>query len=95
MKKLLIILFAITLLIACERKSGRILPPEDTKYKVEIIGLSEAVIDSTTGLKLYKHKVRKYDEHSPVKGESSYVLLNNVFDYGDIIIVRKSQLLNP
>jgi len=91
MKKLILILLAVILLTACE--SGNI-KPEDTTYKVEIVGLSEAITDTVTGLKMYKHKV-KYISPMYVVGTSGYVLLKSTFDYGDVILIKKSQILNP
>jgi len=91
MKKLILILLVVILLTACE--SGKI-KPEDTTYKVEVIGLTEAITDTVTGLKMYKHKV-KYITPMYVAGTSSYVLLNSTFEYGDVILIKKSQILQP
>lgn len=92
MKKLIFILLAVILLTACE--SGKI-KPEDTTYKVEVIGLTEAITDTVTGLKMYKHKVRYASNVGNIHGTTTYVLLNSTFDYGDVILVKKSQILQP
>lgn len=94
MKKLIIILFAVILLTACNErysKSGQLAQKQQIEsnqtVKVKVIGLTSKFLDE--GIIMYEHKA--------IKADSTIVFIktNHVFDYGEILVVKKSQLLNP
>jgi len=90
MKNIIILLLAVIMFTACERKSGKLDSiNKKIEYneltKIKIIGLSSTTY--VEGIKLYEHKAIKLDS------SIVYVRLNHVFNYGEVLVVKQYQIV--
>lgn len=89
MKTFITLLLAVILFTACERhsRSGQKVPPINLTIKVRVMDTYPERIMDDTGLWRYKSKVIKDDK------TVCFILTNNQFDNGDIIVIKVSEIL--
>lgn len=89
MKAFITLLLAVLLFTACERhsRSGQRVPTSNLTIKVKVMDTYPERVMNDVGLIQYKSKVIKVDS------TVCFILTNNQFNNGDIVLIKTSEIM--